>query len=78
MYGGPTSNLGAQQASGRTESMLLMSVTLDVSKLSGWLNAEICRVTQEARGRVGAVPVRAACMEDQTGQGGNGTRGWRT
>ena len=40
VYGGPTSNLGAQQASGRTESMLLMSVTLDVSKLSGWLNAD--------------------------------------
>ena len=33
----------------RTKNMLLMSVTLDVSKLSGWLNAVAhCRVEREA------------------------------
>ena len=33
----------------RTSNMLFMSVTLDVSKLSGWLNADApCRVEREA------------------------------
>ena len=33
----------------RTRNMKLMSVTLDVSKLSGWLNAEAnCRVERRA------------------------------
>ena len=32
----------------RTQNMFCMSVTLDVSKLSGWLNADaICRVKRE-------------------------------
>ena len=34
----------------RTSNMLYMSVTLDVSKLSGWLNADAyCRVKREAQ-----------------------------
>ena len=33
----------------RTRNMYRMSVTLDVSKLSGWLNADaLCRVGREA------------------------------
>ena len=33
----------------RTENMWFMSVTLDVSRLSGWLNADaLCRVEMEA------------------------------
>eukprot|EP00964_Phaeocystis_antarctica_P112729 scaffold76843_cov96-Phaeocystis_antarctica.AAC.1 len=45
---------GARACAERTENMPLMSVTLDVSKLSGWLNAfASCRV--ERRGvRCGA------------------------
>ena len=49
----------------RTKNIVFMSVTLDVSRLSGWLNADApCRVTRrhvesetdngEVRGRVGA------------------------
>ena len=59
--------------------MLLMSVTLDVSKLSGWLNADAyCRVTprrtwratqgkERREGVEGAVAVHAACTEKPTG-----------
>ena len=32
----------------RTLNMYAMSVTLDVSRLSGWLNAAPCRVTRES------------------------------
>eukprot|EP00964_Phaeocystis_antarctica_P155937 scaffold125375_cov39-Phaeocystis_antarctica.AAC.1 len=40
---------GARACAERTKNMRLMSVTLDVSKLSGWLNADAaCRV--ESRG----------------------------
>ena len=36
---------------GRTENMDPMCVTLDVSRLSGWLNAyALCRVTRESIG----------------------------
>ena len=56
----------------RTWNMLIMSVTLDVSKLSGWLNATACcrvqgRVYEVQRGAgreaegVGAVAAQAAC-----------------
>ena len=35
----------------RTPNMYLMDVTLDVSRLSGWLNANApCRVTRESIG----------------------------
>ena len=40
---------GARACAERTEIMRLMSVTLDVSKLSGWLNADArCRVERRA------------------------------
>ena len=40
---------GARACAERTWNMLLMSVTLDVSKLSGWLNADApCRVERRA------------------------------
>ena len=62
-----------------------MLVTLDVSKLSGWLNAHAdCPVTPRhvegdmggwgVRGRVAAVAVLAACTEELTGHCGCGTR----
>ena len=40
---------GARARAERTANMLFMSVTLDVSKLSGWLNAvAYCRVERRA------------------------------
>ena len=36
----PTGDRWAGARAERTENMLYMSVTLDVSKLSGWLNAD--------------------------------------
>tara|TARA_B100000795_G_scaffold186600_1_gene141827 strand:- start:258 stop:434 length:177 start_codon:yes stop_codon:yes gene_type:complete len=57
--------------------MELMSVTLDVSKLSGWLNAVLCRATTglkegnaqgERREGMGAVAVHAARTEDPAEQ----------
>ena len=40
---------GYRACAERTLNMLLMSVTLDVSKLSGWLNAHAsCRVERRA------------------------------
>eukprot|EP00964_Phaeocystis_antarctica_P163377 scaffold139455_cov96-Phaeocystis_antarctica.AAC.1 len=56
-----------------------MSMTLDVSKLSGWLNASIyCQVTYmhmaKAKGGRGAGAVHAVCREDSIGHGGHGTR----
>ena len=54
-WGGPDSRLwGARACAERTKNMAYMVVTLDVSKLSGWLNAyAYCRV--ETRGvRCGA------------------------
>ena len=48
--GGPDSRLwGARARVERTKNMPYMSVTLDVSKLSGWLNAFAnCRVERRA------------------------------
>ena len=58
---------GARACAERTSNMRYMSVTLDVSKLSGWLNAAVfCRV--ERRG----VRCGARC-----GPGGGGGVGWR-
>ena len=47
---GPTQGFGGARARAeRTENMRYMSVTLDVSKLSGWLNANaFCRVERRA------------------------------
>eukprot|EP00964_Phaeocystis_antarctica_P039604 scaffold22650_cov55-Phaeocystis_antarctica.AAC.5 len=40
---------GARACAGRTENMAFISVTLDMSKLSGWLNADApCRVESRA------------------------------
>jgi hypothetical protein len=39
---------GPRARAERTENMLLMSVTLEVSKLSGWLKADPCRVEGRA------------------------------
>ena len=44
---------GARACAERTLNMLFMAVTLDVSKLSGWLNADApCRVERRAYGVV--------------------------
>ena len=49
--GGPDSRLGARARAERTRNMYHMVVTLDVSKLSGWLNADApCRVERRACG----------------------------
>ena len=77
MHGkGPTQGWGERACAERTSNMRYMSVTLDVSKLSGWLNADAsCRVERracdagrgvgrEACGRGVAAP-QAAC----TGRG---------
>ena len=77
--------MGAGQGEERTENMLFMAVTLEVSKLSGWLNADaLCREERGACGvergiRVGgqqAVDDRAAQVactgEDATADWGAG------
>ena len=47
--GGPDSRMGARARAERTWNMKPMLVTLDVSKLSGWLNAIApCRVKRRA------------------------------
>ena len=82
--GGPDLRLWEGRARAeRTRNMPCMSVTLDVSKLSGWLNAAaFCRVESRAydaerdagRGRGGAWAggsARAACMGR-----GPGCEGW--
>ena len=50
MHGeGSTQGLGARARAERTENMIFMSVTLDVSQLSGWLKAfATCRVERRA------------------------------
>ena len=46
---GPTAVVAGRARAERTANMLCMSVTLDVSKLSGWLNADAsCRVERRA------------------------------
>ena len=53
MHGeGPTQGWGPQRARAeRTSNMPRMFVTLDVSKASGWLNADAdCRVVDESKG----------------------------
>ena len=47
--GGTACRLGARARAERTANMYCMLVTLDVSKLSGWLNAAMfCRVERGA------------------------------
>jgi hypothetical protein len=53
---GPTQGLGARARAKRTKNIPLMPVTLDVSKLSGWLKAcADCRVDKEGRAMRGEV-----------------------
>ena len=48
---GPTVEDEGRARAERTENMLYMLVTLDVSKLSGWLNADAsCRVEGSTEG----------------------------
>ena len=62
---GPTMEVEGRARVERTENMDPMSVTLDVLRLSGWLNADaFCRVEK------GSIGGGAAC-----GQGG-GRVGW--
>ena len=75
--------VGARARAERTSNILRMSVTLDVSKMSGWLNALAdCRVerrgcevgrgaAREARGR-GATAAKAACTGRAPTQGWGG------
>ena len=66
----PTQGLGARARAGRTENMPCMSVTLDVSKLTGWLNADApCRVERRARDAGRGVDREAG------GRGGGGASG---
>ena len=67
---------GARARAERTWNMANMSVTLDVSKLSGWLNAvACCRVERRACGvgkRCGPGGVRALGGGDGSGVHGEG------
>jgi hypothetical protein len=84
---GPTQGMGARARAGRTRNMLFMFVTVDVSKLSVWLNADAtCRVEGRAydagRGadrEVGgceAAAAQVACTRKaRLKAGGQGTRG---
>ena len=50
----PTVEAEGRARAQRTPNMLFMSATLDVSRLSGWLNADaLCRVTRESISRRG-------------------------
>ena len=50
---GPTQGWGARARAERTRNMRFMVVTLDVSKLSGWLNADACCRVERAGMRCG-------------------------
>ena len=76
--------LGAGHGEVRTWNMPFMSVTLEVSKLSGWLNAlAYCRESKEGHAMRGKVPtgrwrataVQAACMGRDRLQIGSRARG---
>eukprot|EP00964_Phaeocystis_antarctica_P058053 scaffold34414_cov60-Phaeocystis_antarctica.AAC.8 len=70
--GGPDSRLARAE---RTRNMLFMSVTLDVSKLSGWLNAyATCRVKRRAYDAT-PNPVGVHREGPTQGCGSQGTRG---
>ena len=82
---GRTQGWGGRARAERTENMACMLVTLDVSKLSGWLNADAnCRVERRAcdvrpgrREGVGFAAMQSACTGRarlKTG-GGQGRRG---
>ena len=63
--------VGARARAERTSNMSLMFVTLDVSKLSGWLNASAyCRVERRA-----CDAGRGASREAGGGRGASGMQG---
>ena len=67
---GPTQGCGARARAERTTNILYMSVTLDVSKLSGWLIADApCRVERRGHARCG---VRGRWGGDASGTHGRG------
>ena len=85
----PTYGCGGRARAERTTNMRFMSVTLDVSKLRGWLNTDArCRVERRAcnagrgAGREAAWSgggASGACTgKARLNAGGHGTRGERT
>ena len=61
--------LGAGHGEERTANMAFMAVTLEVSKFSGWLNADAsCRVEKEG------VRCGARCRPGERALGGGGAR----
>ena len=85
----PTVGAEGRARAKRTSNMDSMFLTLDVSRLSGWLNADAsCRVKGEARrrgrmragsgGRGKAAAVQAACREAPTVGAEGRTRAERT
>ena len=75
VQGKPRLGIERLTRSGRTRNMLLMSVTLDVSILSGWLNADAsCRVERRAYeskgGHTSWDEVRARIRDGRGGDGG--------
>ena len=83
----PTVGAAGRARAERTENMLDMLMTLDVLRLSDWLNADApCRVEREAwqEGRhagwegVGAAAVQAACRKAPTVEAEGRARAERT
>ena len=79
MHGeGPTQGSGARALAEHTSNMERMSVTLDVSKLSGWLNAYArCRVERRARAMWGEVCGPGGGKGVYGGGGGSGMHAGR-
>ena len=73
---GPTQGCGGRARAERTQNISFIFVTLDVSKLSGWLNAlASCRVDRRAcdAGKTcGSKSVRALGSGNATGMHGEG------
>ena len=88
--GDPAAEATGSACAERTINMLFIDVTLDVSRLSGWLNASApCRVERkhrkrgtmrgrEAGGRGAAAAAQAACREDPTVEAAGRARAERT
>jgi hypothetical protein len=68
---GPTEGLGARARAERTTNMRRMFVTLDVSQLSGWLNAvAYCRIEKEATCDAGPPGRRGGAVGQRGGASG--------
>ena len=79
---GSTADWGQGIGEERTPNMTLMSVTLEVSKLSGWLNTDAyCRWSkgghtvrgEQRAGRRRTTAAHAACRRNSTADWGQGT-----